>query len=257
MSGWPGSPESLWEEELAVITQAIVYANLCNLGYCPIEFDMDQRVFASSVSIASESHNASDFLADSSLLSGEVEGITDTGVRFSYRDICRGYDQIFLGPFCVNMWNIVRTLSFEENPEMARFLALMHSLGPLLDPPSMMTFNGEERGFFLPSPERQEVQIRPPDDASSFSARSYFNFGNIMRSLRTFFIRLPPSPQPIPVDPSERLINPLTNPVINRSVQPASPQTEQAPQSNTQQQAQPAGASQPIPQAIQRGGGKR
>ncbi|MBI2083193.1 MAG: hypothetical protein HYT76_06450 [Deltaproteobacteria bacterium] len=130
---WPLSPESIDEEEIAVITQALVYDQLCELGYCPNEFAMQKKEFIRSVTETG----------------GEVTAMT-AGMRFSYPNVCRGYNETYLGSFCANMFNISRTLSVEQNPTYARMLAGWHALGPTLGHPRLMTLNGVEREFALP-----------------------------------------------------------------------------------------------------------
>ncbi len=124
LDGWPASPEAINEEQIAVLGQALIYYYLCDLGFCPKSFAMEKREFV-------RGHTASD---------GAIRGF-----RFLYANECRGYEGIFLGPFCNNMFTMAHFLisaPARENrhePEIARMLALWHANAPTLEPPAFRT----------------------------------------------------------------------------------------------------------------------
>lgn len=126
LAGWPSSPEALYEEELAVMTESIVYSILCQHGFCPADYDMKKT----------------DFIITSANMS--------RGDRFAYPDECRGERGIFLGPLCANLLNIAGHLK-EGRVEIARMMSLWHTSAPLLKPPAQMTLNGQFCGFSLNS----------------------------------------------------------------------------------------------------------
>ncbi|MBI2068097.1 MAG: DUF11 domain-containing protein [Deltaproteobacteria bacterium] len=149
MNGWPNSPESLWEEELAVMAQAIVFDLLRQMDYVDSTFKMKKEEFTRSIQRETPGDTST--------------GVVDTtsGVRYFYPDECRGYGGIFLGPFCANMRNIHATLANQDNPELGRMMALFHSLAPIFDLPNKMTFNGVEIDV---------RESRPSDSTTSASA---------------------------------------------------------------------------------------
>ncbi|MBI2980745.1 MAG: hypothetical protein HYY44_00280 [Deltaproteobacteria bacterium] len=127
MTDYPSTQESLYQETLATLARSLTYYHLCQLGYCPTDFRMEAEPFVRSYVIGS---------------GGRVTSAT-TGTRYRYRNICRGYGGLFLGPYCWNMLSIGRCLE-EGNPELCRMMALLHSQSPFLDPPATATINGAE-----------------------------------------------------------------------------------------------------------------
>ncbi|MBI2982567.1 MAG: hypothetical protein HYY44_09825 [Deltaproteobacteria bacterium] len=119
LAGWPNSPESIYQEELALMTEAVTYSILCQNGFCPRNYDMEKN----------------DFLIT-------VANISDRGVRFDYPHECRGRGGVFLGPLCTNLLNIARHLK-DGRVEIAKLMSLWHTSAPLLKPPAQMTRNGE------------------------------------------------------------------------------------------------------------------
>ncbi|MBI2981807.1 MAG: hypothetical protein HYY44_05895, partial [Deltaproteobacteria bacterium] len=123
LEGWPVSPEAIYEEERAVLGQALIYYYLCDLGFCPKRYEMEKKEFVRSYS----NNNAV------------------RGVRYLYAHECRGYQGIYLGPFCNNMFTIAHYLIGDpgwENhhaPELARILALWHAKAPTLHTPQFRT----------------------------------------------------------------------------------------------------------------------
>ncbi|MBI2083622.1 MAG: DUF4215 domain-containing protein [Deltaproteobacteria bacterium] len=140
MESYP-SPEALWEEEQANMTEALVIDALTALNYCPGPL--------------TNTFQKEDFVRSTwTTRYGTATGVGggNRGKRFYYPSPPVGYDGIFLGPFYTNMSNIAYAL-YSHDPESARNLALHHAICPILDPPSLMNNNGlSVVPFSLPEP---------------------------------------------------------------------------------------------------------
>ncbi|MBI2981918.1 MAG: hypothetical protein HYY44_06460, partial [Deltaproteobacteria bacterium] len=198
---WPLTPKAVDEEEIAVITQALVYDQLCELGYCPNEFSMQKKEFIRSITETG----------------GEVTSMI-AGMRFFYPNVCRGYNETFLGPFCANMFNISRTLAVEKNPTYARMLAGWHALGPTLGHPRLMTLNGVEMDFVLPlaGSGRGSIPQGPSRDSRSLD-RTPSDLMQRMRELQVAPPSATPSPIPPVMTPGNSAV-PIVNPALPRTM---------------------------------------
>lgn len=93
------------------------------------------------------------------------------GYRFLYPHECRGYEGIYLGPFCTNMFAMAKWLGVtgdasDRRPEVARMLALWHANAPTLKTPLFRTVHGVESAFgYLPmrGPRGDSQQRFVPD----------------------------------------------------------------------------------------------
>ena len=144
MALWP-NPESLWEEELAVSTEALVVDQLADLGYCPKGQELRKENFIRS--ITTSQNTATPFVTASTM-----------GSRFYYTQPPKGLSGISLEPYYNNLFNIVRHLK-AQRPEDARTTALEVAMCPNFNPPPNMCVDGTCGSFALPQPQGGGTQI--------------------------------------------------------------------------------------------------
>lgn len=128
IEGWPGSHDALWEEETAVIAQSLVLTALQQEGYAPMDFSFQKEPIIPEVQTRS-------LTLPNGTTVQQVVGGTE-GVRYFSRYEPRGFRGIYLGPQFASLRNISRVLYTERNPELARMMALIYSMAPILSPPA-------------------------------------------------------------------------------------------------------------------------
>lgn len=147
METWPSS-EALYEEELAVMTEAEVFHQMNELGFCPDNSEMQMKEYIQTVELTE---------------TGTVRG-ADPATRFYYSFPPRGYQGTFLGPYYTNMKNISKSLR-NRDPELSRTLAYFHMSCPNMDRPEQMLIDGVVSDYVgepLPGGEGPPAVIDPP-----------------------------------------------------------------------------------------------
>lgn len=145
MEDWP-SPESLWEEELAVATEALCVDHLADLHYCPKSQELEKDNYIRAITTSQTT--ATPFVTSST-----------AGIRFYYSQPPRGHRGISLTPYYTNMFNIARHLK-NQRPEDARMTALEVAMCPVFDPPPNMCVDGICGDFVMPQTQIPQ-QIEP------------------------------------------------------------------------------------------------
>lgn len=150
---WPQDHEALLEEELAVMAQSIVLSILQDLDFAPINFGIEQQ----------------DFVSEVTATAGRVTG-GSSGTRVFFSNTPQGFGNVYLGPLFVNSRNIFELLK-QRKVELARMLAVYHSMAHKLPYPDQMCLNGTCGAFNLPIPPARGPGLSDPSSSTIMRER--------------------------------------------------------------------------------------